>query len=78
MMRTLLYEAAQVLLTRVTKWSWLKAWAMNVANSPKFVETLRCRTASYQSVVTDPSTKFTESLRPLVADNVTLLRSGTE
>jgi transposase len=31
MMRTLLYEAAQVLLTRVTKWSWLKAWAMNVA-----------------------------------------------
>ncbi|KXF77858.1 transposase [Paramesorhizobium deserti] len=31
MMRTLLYEAAQVLLTRVAKWSWLKAWAMNVA-----------------------------------------------
>lgn len=30
MMRTLLYEAAQCLLTRVTKWSWLKAWAMNV------------------------------------------------
>jgi transposase len=31
MMRTLLYEAAQVMLTRVKKWSWLKAWAMNVA-----------------------------------------------
>ena len=31
MMRTLLYEAAQVLLTVVKKWSWLKAWAMNVA-----------------------------------------------
>lgn len=31
MMRTLLYEAAQTLLTRVTKWSWLKAWAMGVA-----------------------------------------------
>ena len=31
MLRTLLYEAAQVLMTRVTKWSWLKAWAMNVA-----------------------------------------------
>lgn len=31
MMRTLLYEAAQTLLTRVTKWSWVKAWAMNVA-----------------------------------------------
>ncbi|MDL2407586.1 IS110 family transposase [Rhizobium calliandrae] len=30
-MRDLLYEAAQVLLTRVKKWSWLKAWAMNVA-----------------------------------------------
>lgn len=31
MMRTLLYEAAQAMLTRVQKWSWLKAWAMNVA-----------------------------------------------
>ena len=31
MMRTLLYEAAQVLLSNVKKWSWLKAWAMNVA-----------------------------------------------
>ena len=31
MMRALLYEAAQVMLTRTIKWSWLKAWAMNVA-----------------------------------------------
>lgn len=31
MMRSLLYEAAQVMLTRVKKWSWLKAWTMNVA-----------------------------------------------
>jgi len=30
MMRTLLYEAAQTMLTRTTKWSWLKAWAMKV------------------------------------------------
>jgi len=31
MVRTLLYEAAQVLLNRVRKWSWLKAWAMKIA-----------------------------------------------
>jgi transposase len=31
MMRTALYEAAQVLLTRTQKWSWLKAWGMQVA-----------------------------------------------
>ncbi len=31
MMRALLYEAAQVMITRVQKWSWLKAWAVNVA-----------------------------------------------
>jgi transposase len=31
MMRTLLFEATQTLLTRVTKWSGLKAWATNVA-----------------------------------------------
>ncbi|MDT3379578.1 IS110 family transposase [Labrys neptuniae] len=30
-MRSLLYEAAQVMLTRTSKWSWLKAWAMNIA-----------------------------------------------
>ena len=31
MMRTALYEAAQVLLTRTQTWSWLKAWGMQVA-----------------------------------------------
>lgn len=31
MMRTLLYEAAETMMTRSLKWSWLKAWAMNVA-----------------------------------------------
>jgi transposase len=31
MMRHLLYEAAQVMLTRTQKWSWLKAWAMSIA-----------------------------------------------
>ena len=31
MMRTALYEAAQVLLTRVKRWSALKAWAAQVS-----------------------------------------------
>ena len=31
MMRVMLYEAAQILLTRTVKWSWLKAWAMQIA-----------------------------------------------
>jgi len=31
MMRVMLYEAAQVMLTRTNKWSWLKAWAMQIA-----------------------------------------------
>jgi transposase len=31
MMRVMLYEAAQILLTRTSKWSWLKAWAMQIA-----------------------------------------------
>jgi len=31
MMRMMLYEAAQSMLARSTKWSWLKAWAMKVA-----------------------------------------------
>ena len=31
MMRMMLYEAAHVMLVRSTKWSWLKAWAMQIA-----------------------------------------------
>jgi transposase len=31
MMRSMLYEAAQILLVRTSKWSWLKAWAMKIA-----------------------------------------------
>jgi transposase len=31
MMRAMLYEAAQIMLVRSTKWSWLKAWAMKIA-----------------------------------------------
>ena len=31
MMRVMLYEAAQIMLMRSTRWSWLKAWAMQVA-----------------------------------------------
>src|SRR5512138_949217 len=31
MMRVMLYEAAQILLMRSAKWSWLKAWAMQIA-----------------------------------------------
>jgi len=30
-MRVMLYEAAQGMLTRTNKWSWLKAWAMQIA-----------------------------------------------
>jgi len=27
----MLYEAAQIMLVRSAKWSWLKAWAMKIA-----------------------------------------------
>src|SRR6516165_5167723 len=31
MTRIMLYEAAQSMLVRTAKWSWLKAWAMKIA-----------------------------------------------
>ena len=31
MMRAMLYEAAHIMLVRLAKWSWLKAWAMRIA-----------------------------------------------
>ena len=33
MVRAMLYEAAQIMLIRTTKWSWLKAWAMKIAKN---------------------------------------------
>ena len=35
MVRTALYEAANVLLARITRFSKLKRWAMDVANEPR-------------------------------------------
>jgi hypothetical protein len=31
MMRMMLFEAAQSMLVRSARWSWLKAWAMKIA-----------------------------------------------
>ena len=31
MMRAILYEAAHIMLVRSAKWSWLRAWAMQIA-----------------------------------------------
>jgi transposase len=31
MIPVMLYEAAQIMLVRSTRWSWLKAWAMKIA-----------------------------------------------
>ena len=31
MMRAMLYEAAQSMLVRSTRWSWIKSWAMRIA-----------------------------------------------
>src|SRR3954453_11330478 len=31
MMRVILYEAAHIMLVRLAKWSWLKAWAVKIA-----------------------------------------------
>jgi transposase len=31
MMRAMLYEAAHIMLVRLAKWSWLKAWAIKIA-----------------------------------------------
>src|ERR1700689_5041762 len=34
------YEASQVMLTRTNKWSWLKAWAMQIARRPGMKEAI--------------------------------------
>ena len=61
MMRTLLYEAAQVILFRVKKWSWLKAWAMNVAKRrgrQKAIVALARRVAVIMHLIWSDGTEF--------------------
>jgi transposase len=38
MMRTRLYEAAQVMMARSSRWSWLKAWSVTVAHPSRHEE----------------------------------------
>src|SRR6202023_1449940 len=40
LLRTMLYEAAQVLLTQSRKWSWLKAWGCGWRSGAGYVEPL--------------------------------------
>src|SRR5262245_18504592 len=49
MMRVMLYEAAQILLMRATKWSWLKAWAMQVARRRSRTINASSRRAPHQN-----------------------------
>src|SRR5262245_14331718 len=41
MMRAMLYEAAQILLVRSTKWSWLKAWATSCSRMAFWSDSLQ-------------------------------------
>jgi transposase len=69
MMRGLLYEAAQVLLTRVKKWSWLKAWAMNVTKRRgirKAIVALARRLAVLVHRIWSDGTEFRWTKDPLV------------
>ena len=68
-LRGLLYEAAQVLLTRVKKWSWLKAWAMNVAKrrgARKAIVALARRLAVIMHRIWSDGTEFRWTKDPLV------------
>jgi transposase len=71
MMRMMLYEAAQSMLLRSTKWSWLKAWAMKVARHrgmKKAIVALARRLADSQEKrepVSDIDTRAVDSLKVL-------------
>jgi transposase len=57
MMRTMLYEAAQSMLFHSARWSWLKAWAMQIARHrgmKKAVVALARRLAVIMRVPLDP------------------------
>jgi len=62
MMRTTLYEAAQVMLLRSAKWSWFKAWVMKIArHRGSFALAISCVEAHRVRVPT--KTRFASELR---------------
>ena len=70
MMRVMLYEAAQVMLTRTNKWSWLKAWAMKIARHrgmKKAIVALARRLAVIMHRIWVDGTEFRWTREPAVA-----------
>ncbi|MER9032370.1 IS110 family transposase [Mesorhizobium sp. M0674] len=70
MMRALLYEAAQALLTHVKKWSWLKAWAMGVAKrrgKQKAIVALARRLAVIMHRIWSDGTQFRWTRKDIMA-----------
>ena len=70
MMRVMLYEAAQVMLVRSTRWSWLKAWAMQIARRrgmKKAIVALARRLAVVMHRIWVDGTKFRWSREEAVA-----------
>lgn len=82
MMRSLLYETAQVLLVNVKKWSWLKAWAMNIARRrgrQKAVVALARRLAVIMHRMWSDGTEFCwtrESLPVAAQQSANVIRDG--
>ena len=70
MMRVMLYEAAQVMLTRTNRWSWLKAWAMKIARNrgkKKAIVALARRLAVIMHRIWVDGTEFRWTREPVVA-----------
>jgi len=70
MMRTMLYEAAQCMLVRSTRWSWLKAWAMQIAKRrgiKRAIVALARRLAVIMHRIWMDGTEFRWTREPVVA-----------
>jgi hypothetical protein len=72
MMRAMLYEAAQILLVRSVKWSWLKAWAMKIARHrglKKAIVALARRLAVIMHRIWVDGTEFRWTRKPQQREN---------
>jgi transposase len=70
MMRTMLYEAAQSMLIHSTRWSWLKAWAMQIARRrgmKKAIVALARRLAVIMHRIWVDGTEFRWTREPVTA-----------
>jgi hypothetical protein len=66
----MLFEAAQSMLTRTIKWSWLKAWGMKIAKRRGMKRAIVAVARRMAATFKDPAFDLTAALRQVFSEGL--------